>query len=57
MFDYVSHDELRDCMSEIVREELEHFALVRGLEPHRTVDRLMIAALIEAGSCLRLLMS
>jgi len=80
MFDYVSHDELCDCMSEIVREELEHFALVRGLlkrrgirfvglrpgtygrqlkalvrgqEPQRAVDRLIIAALIEARSCER----
>ncbi|MFM7057309.1 MAG: tRNA isopentenyl-2-thiomethyl-A-37 hydroxylase MiaE, partial [Planctomycetota bacterium] len=80
MFDYVVHDELCDCMSEIVREELEHFAQVRGLlkrrgirfvglkpgsygrqlkalvrrqEPHRAVDRLIVAALIEARSCER----
>ncbi|MFN5733543.1 MAG: tRNA-(ms[2]io[6]A)-hydroxylase [Planctomyces sp.] len=80
MFDYVQSDEICDCMSEIVREELEHFALVRDLlkrrgirfqglkpgtygrrlkelvrrqEPLRAVDRLLIAALIEARSCER----
>lgn len=80
MFDYVAHDELCDCMSEIVREELEHFTMVRSLlkrrgirfvglrpgtygrqlkalvrrqEPHRAVDRLIVAALIEARSCER----
>lgn len=80
MFDYVQSEELCDCMSEIVREELEHFSLVRGLlqrrgirvqglkpgtygrrlkelvrrqEPLRAVDRLLIAALIEARSCER----
>jgi tRNA-(ms[2]io[6]A)-hydroxylase len=67
-------------MTEIVREELEHFQLVRDLlkqrgirfhrlkpgtygrkikelvrrqEPHRAVDRLLVAALIEARSCER----
>ncbi len=80
MFDYVMHDGLCDCMSEIVREELDHFgqvrrllkrrgirftglkpgtygrqlkALVRRQEPHRAVDRLIVAALIEARSCER----
>ena len=80
MFDYVVHEELCDSMSEIVREELEHFAEVRSLlkrrgirlvglkpgtygrelkalvrrqEPHRAVDRLIVAALIEARSCER----
>lgn len=80
MFDYVEHDELCQEMSAIVREELEHFQLVRELlrrrgirfvrlkpgtygrrlkelvrrqEPHRAVDRLLIAALIEARSCER----
>ena len=80
MFDYVQSEDLCDCMSEIVREELEHFALVRGLlkrrgirfqglrpgtyglrlkelvrrgEPMRAVDRLLVAALIEARSCER----
>lgn len=80
MFDYVWHEEICDCMTEIVREELEHFGLVRDLlkrrgirfrgqkpgsygrmlkglvrrqEPHRAVDRLLVAALIEARSCER----
>lgn len=80
MFDYVEHDDLCDQMSEIVREELEHFQLVRNLlrqrgvrfsrlkpgpygrrlkelvrrqEPLRAVDRLLVAALIEARSCER----
>jgi tRNA-(ms[2]io[6]A)-hydroxylase len=80
MFDYVENEELCDEMSEIVREELEHFQLVRRLlkhrgvrfrrlkpgtygrklkelvnrqEPHRAVDRLLVAALIEARSCER----
>jgi tRNA-(ms[2]io[6]A)-hydroxylase len=80
MFDYVEDEELCDEMSEIVREELEHFQLVRKLlkqrgvrfrrlkpgtygrklkelvnrqEPHRAVDRLLVAALIEARSCER----
>ena len=80
MFDYVEHEELCHQMTEIVREELEHFELVRKLlkargirflrlkpgtygrklkelvrrqEPHRAVDRLLIAALIEARSCER----
>jgi tRNA-(ms[2]io[6]A)-hydroxylase len=80
MFDYVEHEDLCHQMTEIVREELEHFELVRKLlkdrgirflrlkpgtygrklkelvrrqEPHRAVDRLLIAALIEARSCER----
>lgn len=80
MFDYVHHDSLCDCMSEIVREELDHFQMVRRLlqqrgirfrglkpgtygrklkglvrkhEPQRAVDRLLVAALIEARSCER----
>lgn len=80
MFDYVENDDLCREMSEIVREELEHFQLVRDLlkqrgvrfhrlkpgtygrqlkelvrrmEPHRAVDRLLIGALIEARSCER----
>ncbi len=80
MFDYVEHEELCRQMTEIVREELEHFHLVRDLlkqrgvrfcrlkpgtygrklkelvrrqEPHRAVDRLLVAALIEARSCER----
>ena len=80
MFDYVQHEEVCDEMSEIVREELEHFQLVRRLlqrrgirfrglkpgtygrflkqqmrrqEPQRAVDRMLIAALIEARSCER----
>jgi tRNA-(ms[2]io[6]A)-hydroxylase len=80
MFDYVGHEEICDSMSEIVREELEHFGLVRELlkrrgirfrgqkpgsygrllnghvrrqEPFRAVDRLLVAALIEARSCER----
>ncbi len=80
MFDYVEHDDLCEQMSEIVREELEHFRLVRELlrgrgvrlirlkpgpygrrlkelvrrqEPQRAVDRLLVAALIEARSCER----
>jgi tRNA-(ms[2]io[6]A)-hydroxylase len=80
MFDYVEHEDLCHQMAEIVREELEHFELVRKLlkdrgirflrlkpgtygrklkelvrrqEPHRAVDRLLIAALIEARSCER----
>jgi tRNA-(ms[2]io[6]A)-hydroxylase len=80
MFDYVEHDDLCVQMTEIVREELEHFQLVRDLlkqrgirfhrlkpgtygrkikelvrrqEPHRAVDRLLVAALIEARSCER----
>ncbi len=80
MFDYVENEDLCREMSEIVREELEHFQLVRDLlkqrgvrfhrlkpgtygrqlkelvrrvEPHRAVDRLLIGALIEARSCER----
>jgi tRNA-(ms[2]io[6]A)-hydroxylase len=80
MFDYVENEDLCQEMSEIVREELEHFQLVRDLlrkrgirfqrlkpgtygrklkdlvrrqEPHRAVDRLLVAALIEARSCER----
>lgn len=80
MFDYVEHEELCRQMTEIVREELEHFHLVRDLlkergirfcrlkpgtygrnlkelvrrqEPLRALDRLLIAALIEARSCER----
>jgi tRNA 2-(methylsulfanyl)-N6-isopentenyladenosine37 hydroxylase len=80
MFDYVEDEELCNEMMEIVREELEHFQLVRSLlkergvrfsrlkpgtygrrlkelvqrqEPHRAVDRLLVAALIEARSCER----
>jgi tRNA-(ms[2]io[6]A)-hydroxylase len=80
MFDYVENEELCRQMMEIVREELEHFQLVRDLlkergirfcrlkpgtygrklkelvrrqEPFRAVDRLLIAALIEARSCER----
>jgi tRNA 2-(methylsulfanyl)-N6-isopentenyladenosine37 hydroxylase len=80
MFDYVENEDLCQEMSEIVREELEHFQLVRNLlrkrgirfqrlkpgtygrklkdlvrrqEPHRAVDRLLVAALIEARSCER----
>jgi len=80
MFDYVEDEELCNEMMEIVREELEHFQLVRSLlkqrgirfsrlkpgtygrklkelvrrqEPHRAVDRLLVAAMIEARSCER----
>ncbi len=80
MFDYVEDEELCNEMMEIVREELEHFQLVRSLlkqrgirfsrlkpgtygrklkelvrrqEPQRAVDRLLVAALIEARSCER----
>ncbi len=37
MFDYVEHDDLCREMSEIVREELEHFQLVRDLLKQRSV--------------------
>lgn len=37
MFDYVQHDDLCDCMSEIVREELEHFQMVRQLLKRRGI--------------------
>jgi tRNA-(ms[2]io[6]A)-hydroxylase len=80
MFDYVEHEDLCHEMTEIVREELDHFELVRKLlkdrgirflrlkpgtygrklkelvrrqEPQRAVDRLLVAALIEARSCER----
>jgi tRNA-(ms[2]io[6]A)-hydroxylase len=80
MFDYVENEDLCREMTEIVREELEHFELVRSLlknrgirflrlkpgtygrklkelvrrqEPGRAVDRLLVAALIEARSCER----
>ena len=80
MFDYVENEDLCREMMEIVREELEHFELVRNLlknrgirflrlkpgtygrklkelvrrqEPQRAVDRLLVAALIEARSCER----
>ncbi len=77
---YVEDEELCGAMTEIVREELEHFQLVRSIlkgrgirfrrlapssyggrlhalvrkqEPERAVDRLLVAALIEARSCER----
>ncbi len=80
MFDYVEYEDLAREMTEIVREELEHFHLVldilkrrnirfykmkpgtygrklkelaRRQEPHKAVDRLLIAGLIEARSCER----
>jgi tRNA-(ms[2]io[6]A)-hydroxylase len=80
IFHYVEDRELCQEMTEIVREELEHFHLVldvldrRGVrfrrlkpsaygrklndlvrkqEPHRAVDRLLVAGLIEARSCER----
>jgi len=37
MFDYVQHEDLCDCMSEIVREELEHFQMVRQLLKRRGI--------------------
>lgn len=37
MFDYVQHEGLCDCMSEIVREELEHFQMVRQLLKRRGI--------------------
>jgi len=83
MFDYVEHEDLCRQMTEIVREELDHFQLVRDLlkqrgvrfcrlkpgtygrklkelvcrqEPRRAVDRLLVAALIEARSCERFML-
>lgn len=83
MFDYVEHEDLCHEMMIIVREELEHFELVRKLlryreirflrlkpgtygkklkelvrrqEPQRAVDRLLVAALIEARSCERFML-
>lgn len=80
IFAYVDRLELVKPLSEIVREELEHFQLVidlmesRGIrfrrlkpssygarlndlvrkqEPGKAVDRLLVAALIEARSCER----
>ena len=80
IFAYVDRVELVKPLSEIVREELEHFQLVidlleaRGIhfrrlkpssygarlnelvrkqEPEKAVDRLLVAALIEARSCER----
>ena len=80
MFDYVEDEELCRETMHIVKEELEHFQLVRDLiqkrgvkfrrlkpgsygrklkelvsrqDPLRAVDRLLIAALIEARSCER----
>ena len=80
IFAYVDQVPLVLSLSEIVNEELEHFALVlkllerrqipfrrippsnygpqlnalvRGDEPGRAVDRLLVAALIEARSCER----
>lgn len=80
LFSYVEDAELTCAMTEIVREELDHFHQVRALldrrgirfyklspsgyaarlhalaskqEPGRAVDRLLIAALIEARSCER----
>jgi tRNA-(ms[2]io[6]A)-hydroxylase len=77
---YVDDLELAQEMTEIVREELEHYhlvidllkrrgmkfrrihpstygrklhALIRRQEPHRAVDRLIVAGLIEARSCER----
>jgi tRNA 2-(methylsulfanyl)-N6-isopentenyladenosine37 hydroxylase len=80
IFHYVEHEDLCRALSEIVREELEHFNLVldllkeRGVrfkrlppssyggklnelvakqEPQRAIDRMLVAALIEARSCER----
>lgn len=80
LFNYVENQALCQAMTEIVKEELEHFHLVRGLieqrgirfrrippsqygekmhrlirklEPGRAIDRLLVAALIEARSCER----
>jgi tRNA-(ms[2]io[6]A)-hydroxylase len=80
IFAYVDRVELVKPLSEIVREELEHFQLVidlmesRGMrfrrlkpssygarlnelvrkqEPGKAIDRLLVAALIEARSCER----
>jgi tRNA-(ms[2]io[6]A)-hydroxylase len=80
IFHYVEHEDLCRALSEIVREELEHFNLVldvlreRGApfrrlspssygrklgelvskqEPQRAIDRMLVAALIEARSCER----
>jgi tRNA 2-(methylsulfanyl)-N6-isopentenyladenosine37 hydroxylase len=80
MFNYIENLPLCRAMTEIVKEELDHFhlvrellerrgvrfrrippsrygeklhALIRKLEPGRAVDRLLVAALIEARSCER----
>ncbi|MFP6678493.1 MAG: tRNA-(ms[2]io[6]A)-hydroxylase [Pirellulaceae bacterium] len=80
MFAYVENEQLCRDMTEIVKEELDHFHLViellkgrgirfrrlkpsaygrrlneliRKMEPQRAVDRLLVAALIEARSCER----
>lgn len=80
LFAYVEHPALCRAMTEIVREELDHFhlvhdllrsrgyrlrklrpsrygerlhALIRKQEPGKAVDRLLVAALIEARSCER----
>jgi tRNA-(ms[2]io[6]A)-hydroxylase len=80
LFSYVEHEELTRAMTEVVREELDHFQQVRTIlnrrgirfyklspsaygsrlhelvskhEPQRAVDRLLVAALIEARSCER----
>jgi tRNA 2-(methylsulfanyl)-N6-isopentenyladenosine37 hydroxylase len=80
LFSYVERRELCQAMTEIIKEELDHFhqvldlinrrgfcfrriapsryaeqlhALIRKGEPNRAVDRLLIAALIEARSCER----
>lgn len=37
MFDYVQHEDLCDCMTEIVKEELEHFQMVRQLLKRRDI--------------------
>src|SRR4051794_6975926 len=78
IFAYVENIELCREMTEIVREELEHFHmvldllakrgirfrrlkpssygrelndLVRKQEPQRAVDRLLVAGVVEGGSC------
>ena len=83
MFDYVENEELCLEMTEIIREELEHFHMVLDLlkqrqirfcrmkpgtygrrlkelarrqEPDKAVDRLLIAAMIEARSCERFML-
>ncbi|MDG1897606.1 MAG: tRNA-(ms[2]io[6]A)-hydroxylase [Fuerstiella sp.] len=80
MFEYVENEDLRQEMTEIIAEELEHFHMVLALlkqrdirfykmkpgtygrklmglcrrqEPHKAVDRLLVAGLIEARSCER----
>lgn len=80
LFNYVENTDLCQSMTEIVKEELDHFhmvldlinrrgikfrrippsqygeklhRLIRKLEPGRAIDRLLVAALIEARSCER----